>query len=64
MPDMTRSAAETVSIGLHEGFALAQIVKIREDELEFKNTIKDLDGARQPLWHDDIKLKLITQLDS
>jgi len=57
---MTGSAVETVSIGLHEGFALAQIVKIREDELQFQNTIKDLDGARQLLWHDDIKLMVIT----
>jgi sugar/nucleoside kinase (ribokinase family) len=47
-------------IGLNEGFALAQIIKIREDELEFLNAIKDLNGARQSLWHDDIKLMVIT----
>ena len=57
---MTRSTVETVSIGLHGGFALAQIVKIREDELEFLNGINDLDGARQLLWHDDLKLMAIT----
>ena len=51
---------ETTGIGLHKGFALAQIVKIREDELEFLNAIKDLDGARQSLWHDDLKLMVIT----
>jgi sugar/nucleoside kinase (ribokinase family) len=45
---------------LHAICGLAQIVKIREDELEFLNAIKDIDGADQSLWHHDLKLMIIT----
>ena len=47
--------------GLLLGLAQANIVKLSEDELEFLTDNTDLKEAAKALWHDDLKLLIVTQ---
>lgn len=51
---------ESAKEGLLLGLSKADIVKISEDEVEFLTGISDLDQARNRLWHDKLKLLVIT----
>lgn len=53
--------AETARAGLREGLARAQIVKLSEEEVAFLTGSCELDSVRQALWHDDLKLMVITR---
>ena len=43
------------------GLKKAQIVKLSDDESEFLTGLCDLEAARQALWHDDLKLMVVTR---
>jgi fructokinase len=51
------SAREGMSLGLGK----AQIVKLSEDEVTFLTGMDNLEGARQALWHDNLKLLVVTR---
>jgi fructokinase len=47
--------------GMWLGLTKAHIVKLSDDESEFLTGLRDLDAARQALWHDELKLMVITR---
>ncbi len=47
--------------GMLLGMEKAHIVKLSDDESEFLTGIKDLESACQALWHDDLKLMIVTR---
>ena len=47
--------------GMLLGLKKAHVVKLSDDESEFLTGISDLDAARQALWHDDLKLMVVTR---
>ncbi|TVR65762.1 MAG: fructokinase [Candidatus Competibacteraceae bacterium] len=55
-PDATAARA-----GMWLGLKKAHVVKLSEDESEFLTGLGDLDAARQALWHDELKLMVITR---
>ncbi|MFO7641524.1 MAG: PfkB family carbohydrate kinase [Candidatus Competibacteraceae bacterium] len=55
-PDATAARA-----GMLLGLKKAHVVKLSDDESEFLTGLRDLDAARQALWHDGLKLMVITR---
>ncbi len=55
-PDVT-AARDGMLLGLKK----AHVVKLSDDESEFLTGLRDLDAARQALWHDELKLMVITR---
>jgi fructokinase len=55
-PDATAARA-----GMLLGLKKAHVVKLSDDESEFLTGLRDLDAARQALWHDELKLMVITR---
>jgi fructokinase len=53
--------AEAARTGMLLGLKKAQIVKLSDDESEFLTGLGDLEAARQALWHDDLKLMVVTR---
>jgi fructokinase len=51
------SAREEMLLGLGK----AQIVKLSEDEVTFLTGMENLEDARQALWHNDLKLMIVTR---
>ena len=47
--------------GMLLGLKKAHVVKLSDDESEFLTGLSDLDAARQALWHDDLKLMVVTR---
>jgi len=47
--------------GLWQGLEHAQVVKISEDEVEFMTGMRDLNDAKKALWHDTLRLLVVTQ---
>ena len=47
--------------GMLLGFKKAHIVKLSDDESEFLTGLGDLDAARKALWHDELKLLVVTR---
>jgi fructokinase len=47
--------------GLELGLSMANIVKISEDEVEFLTGIEDLAQGTEKLWHNDLKLLVVTR---
>jgi len=47
--------------GMLLGLKKAHIVKLSDDESEFLTGISDLDAARKALWHDELKLMVVTR---
>lgn len=47
--------------GMVLGLKKAHIVKLSDDESEFLTGIRDLEGACQALWHDDLQLMVVTR---
>ena len=52
---------QSARVGLWQGLAEAQIVKISEEEVAFLTNINDLETARQALWHDNLQLLVVTR---
>jgi fructokinase len=55
-PDATAARA-----GMWLGLKKAHAVKLSDDESEFLTGLRDLDAARQALWHDGLKLLVVTR---
>jgi fructokinase len=53
--------ANTARNGMLLGLKKAQVVKLSDDESEFLTGIGDLKAACQALWHDDLKLIVVTR---
>jgi fructokinase len=53
--------ADSAREGILVGFKKAQIVKISDDEVTFLTGIQDLERACQALWHDNLKLLVVTR---
>ncbi len=53
--------AEAARTGMLLGLKKAHIVKLSDDESEFLTGLCDLEAARQALWHDDLKLMVVTR---
>lgn len=53
--------AEAARQGLLLGLSKAHIVKLSDDESEFLTGLSDLKAACQALWHDDLKLMIVTR---
>ena len=47
--------------GMLLGLKKAHIVKLSDDESEFLTGLSDLDAARKALWHDELKLMVVTR---
>ncbi len=47
--------------GMLLGFKKAHVVKLSDDESEFLTGLGDLDTARKALWHDELKLLVVTR---
>ena len=47
--------------GMLLGLKKAHVVKLSDDESEFLTGLSDLDAARQALWHDELKLMVVTR---
>ena len=52
--------AEAARQGMLLGLSKAHIVKLSDDEGEFLTGSRDLERIRQTLWHDDLKLMVVT----
>ena len=55
------SDANTARDGMLLGFKKAHVVKLSDDESEFLTGLGDLDAARKALWHDELKLMVVTR---
>jgi fructokinase len=53
--------ADAARKGMLLGLSKAHIVKLSDDESEFLTGISDLNAACQALWHDDLKLMVVTR---
>ncbi len=53
--------ARSARAGILRGLAEAEVVKISEEELEFLAGARDLGAARRELWHDRLKLLVVTR---
>jgi len=53
--------ADAARKGILLGLSKADIVKLSEDESEFLTGISDLNAACQVLWHDNLKLMVVTR---
>ena len=53
--------AEAARQGMLLGLQKAHIVKLSDDESEFLTGLSDLKKACQALWHDDLKLMVVTR---
>ena len=47
--------------GMLLGLKKAHVVKLSDDESEFLTGISNLENARKALWHDDLKLMVVTR---
>ena len=47
--------------GMLLGLKKVHVVKLSDDESEFLTGLRDLDAARQALWHDELKLMVVTR---
>ncbi len=55
------SDANTARDGMLLGLKKAHVVKLSDDESEFLTGLGDLDAARKALWHDELKLLVVTR---
>ena len=55
------SDANTARDGMLLGLRKAHVVKLSDDESEFLTGLGDLDAARKALWHDELKLLVVTR---
>ncbi len=55
------SDANTARDGMLLGLRKAHVVKLSDDESEFLTGLGDLDAARKALWHDELKLMVVTR---
>ncbi len=53
--------ADAAQKGLLLGLSKAHIVKLSDDESEFLTGLSDLKAACQALWHEDLKLMVVTR---
>ncbi|MEZ5577122.1 MAG: PfkB family carbohydrate kinase [Candidatus Competibacteraceae bacterium] len=53
--------ADAARKGLLLGLSKAHIVKLSDDESEFLTGLSDLKAACQSLWHEDLKLMVVTR---
>lgn len=53
--------AASARAGIKLGLSKADIVKISEDEVEFLTGIEDLEQAKDALWHDGLRLMVVTR---
>lgn len=53
--------ADAARTGMLLGLKKAHVVKLSDDESEFLTGLCDLEAARQALWHDDLKLMVVTR---
>ncbi|MCB1776847.1 MAG: fructokinase [Candidatus Competibacteraceae bacterium] len=53
--------ADTARKEMLLGFSKAQVVKLSDDESAFLTGLSDLNAACQALWHDDLKLMVVTR---
>lgn len=54
------ASAEDARAGIREGLARATIAKLSDDELEFMTGGRDAPTMRQKLWHDGLKLMVLS----
>jgi fructokinase len=55
-PDAAAAAA-----GIRAGLAKAQVVKLSDDELDFLTGRRDLEAVRELLWHESLRLVMVTR---
>ena len=53
--------ADAARKGMLLGLSKAHIVKLSDNESEFLTGLSDLKAARQALWHEDLKLMVVTR---
>jgi len=54
-------SASAAREGMLLGWPLAQIIKVSEEELVFLSGTDELDSGARQLWHDDLRLLIITR---
>jgi fructokinase len=52
--------AETAKAGILTGLGRAQVAKLSDDELDFLTGSREPAAVREHLWHDDLKLMVLT----
>ena len=52
---------EAARAAMRSGWSLAHVIKVNEEELEFLGQTADLTEAARQLWHDDLRVLIITQ---
>jgi fructokinase len=53
--------ADAARAAIRSGWSLAHVIKVSEEELEFLSQTADLVEAARQLWHDDLRVLIITQ---
>lgn len=54
-------SAEAARAGMLVGWRLAQVIKVSEEELAFLSGVADLAAGARRLWHDALRLLVVTQ---
>ena len=52
--------SESAKQGIMQGWPRAQVIKVSQEELEFLSGTEDLHAGARRLWHDSLKLMVIT----
>ena len=53
--------ADAARAAMQSGWSLAHVIKVSEEELEFLSQTADLTEAARTLWHDDLRVLVITR---
>jgi fructokinase len=53
--------ADAARAAMRSGWSLAHVIKVSEEELEFLSQTADLTEAARKLWHDDLRVLIITR---
>jgi len=53
--------ADAARTAMQSGWSLAHVIKVSEEELEFLSQTADLAEAARKLWHDDLRVLIITR---
>jgi fructokinase len=55
------SSPQAARAGVLQGWQQAHVIKVSEEELAFLNDAATIEGRVQALWHDDLRLLVVTQ---